>query len=142
MKLTPTQYAILDHRLSAETIPEVLASTVASEAAEKVARYGTDGWNAVYDRVESENLPRFRSAHTEVIKMIEKRDLPLETLTPDQLAVAIDCLEGSTFFADWEDRIACGESTKSKLNTAHKAADQLESALSVVAGRDVECVRN
>lgn len=117
MKLTPTQYLILEHRISGGTIAEVLADT--------------EDLNVTYDEAQI--------AVDAVEKMINSRNLPLETLTPLELEVVIDCLDGSTFFASADNAIACGEYTRSKLNTALKAAAELEDAVSKVAGRRVSC---
>ncbi len=138
MKLTPTQRAILEHRLSADTVPSVLASSTASEAADKVGEYGTPAWNATYDRVEAETLPGFENAAQVVKRMVNSLDLPLESLTPAEMAVVIDCLEGSTFFADEEDAIARGYTTASKARHAHTAAAYLAQAIELVTGNRVD----
>lgn len=119
MKLTKTQIDILDHHLSSGCVADVLADTeelgISLNAAER--------------------------AVANVERMVATGELPLESLTREEREVVIDCLEGSTYFCDWDDAIALGESTRGKQLEAHKAANSLEKILSTTFGRRVECVR-
>jgi hypothetical protein len=137
MKLTPTQAGFLDHRLSAETVADVIASTHASEAADKAGEYGTPAWVAEFERVEKEKLPVYEAANAAVAKMVHSKELPLESMTLAEMEVLIDCIEGSTYFANEEDAIASGEITKSKSWHTHTAVDYLVQAIETVTGERI-----
>ncbi len=118
MKITPTQAAILEHRLSAGTIPEVFA-----------------------DSEPPVPISETEKAVVEVEGFIALRFLPFETMTKLELEVIIDCLDGSTFFGGGgaEDAVAEGTLSRSKLQRWHKAADELEEMVSKAAGHPVRC---
>lgn len=122
MRLTPTQLAILLHRLE---LADCLADCFSSELV------GEPGYDARYNEVES--------AASDLCLYVRRNGCWPDALTPLQLEILVDCLEGSTWFADEEDAIARGDLTKSKSRTAHKAADELETILSGLAGYGVVC---
>lgn len=120
MKLTPTQIAILDHRLSTGNIPDVLAET---------EELGI-------------SLAEAEAAAASVARMIEAREIPMEKLSRAEQEVLADCIEGSTYFCDELDAIALGQTTRGKQYRHHAAADHLEKAFSIAFGRRIRCVRD
>jgi hypothetical protein len=139
MKLTPTQYELIDHRLSlgAELFVEVLMDH--AEEPPWTEAEVSSAWEAVNQQVA-------------------RRVVTLEKLTPCELEIFCDCLEGSTFFCDREDAVALYELgtaelrakvkrplyltegkphgySRSKLRTMNKAADELQAEILRATGR-------
>lgn len=119
MKLTKTQIDILDHRLSSGCVADCLADT------EELGISLTDAECAV----------------EKIKRMVKEGEIPLESLTPTELEVVIDCLDGSTYFANADDAVTLHETTRGAVLEAHKAATRLEAEISKAAGRRVLCVR-
>lgn len=94
---------------------------------------------------ESEIADDFDCAEC-AVKVIEgcvkMGELPLEKLNPLEFAVIVDCLDGSTFFADSNDAVTSKQITNQKLTAWHKAANELEKQVSEVAGREIYCTRH
>ena len=124
MKLTPTQIDILDHRMSlgAEHIAECI--------------WSNEEFDPPTTQAEAE------AACASVEKMLLAGFIPLESLTLAERRVMDDLLDGSTYFANEEDAIALGETTRSKSRTRHKAADELETAFTAAFGERVRCARS
>lgn len=118
MKITPTQRMILEHRLDAGVIPDVLAES------------------------EICTVEQGEIACASIERMLRENEIKFEILTQWELEVVIDCLDGSAFFANSKDAVALGEISKSQLNTMHKAADQLQDEILKTTGRKVYCVRD
>lgn len=119
MKLASLEIDILEHRLSSGSIAECLADTEELDI----------------------SLVEAEAAVAQVMADVKAGNLPLYTYSRIELEVVIDCLDGSTYFAGSDDAVAEGNLTRQKLTAQHKAADTLESAVSLVAGRRVKCVR-
>ncbi len=120
MKLTPSQKALLQHRLSADVIAGCLADTEELKI----------------------SLAEAEEAERKISAWVEAGQLPLEQMNKVEIEVVRDCLDGSTFFADEDDNIALGYTTRGKQRTFHKAADQLEAEILRVTGAPVRTIRS
>ena len=109
---------LLNHRLESGTIPGVLADS--------------DIGICEDDAIHAEGS---------VTTLVQSGEIDLRKLDMVQLALFRDALEGTTYFANEEDAIASGETTKAKMRTAHKAADRLEEAFKSETGRTLEIPR-
>lgn len=116
-KLTPTEREILMHRLESGCIADVLFESDVAPLDEAE--------NAVH----------------RVTNFVKESALPLEDFTRLELEVVEDCLDGSTYFADYDDAMARNQTTRSKVRKWNKAADDLEDAVSKAVGHPVVCAR-
>ena len=121
--LTPTENKLIEHRASA------LASYV---------------WIEIVN--DCDDLTQFAATAEADAEMVWQASLAgkldIANLTPGQLAVLIDCMEGATFFADSDDACASGQVSRSTLYRWHAAADALEAKVSAAAERRVNFVRH
>jgi hypothetical protein len=120
MNLTASHQEILLHRLDSGAIADCLADTEELQIS----------------REDAEN------ATLEVTKMVKSGRIYLDQLGYAQKEVLIDCLEGSTFFAGWEDAVATRETTRGRMLNLFKAAVELEEAFTAAFGRQINCTRS
>lgn len=102
MNLNPTEKELLQHRLD---VPDALADALEEEFS--------------HPYVEECARVLAKALRTSA-------DLDFSKLSACQLALLKDCIEGSTFFADAEDAVAAGTTTRSQLMHWQKAAHSLE----------------
>lgn len=121
MKLNKYHYEILEHRLSCyDGIVDALTDN--------------EDYNVTQTQVGE--------AIQSVARMVEGRELPLENLTRIESLIVVDCLDGCTYFAGSEDAVVLQEISRSQLRAMHRAADELEEAVSQVVGQRVNCTRH
>lgn len=115
-ELTPTKRALLLHRLE---VPEAIADSLTgewnpmdSEWAE-VERVATDLWRALRDH---------NGTVWDAIQRTERPELIRNIL--------VDCVDGSTYFTDWEDAVASGEYSRSTARRHMKQAEELADLIS------------
>ena len=122
--ITPTQYSILEHRLS---IPDAIAECLTSESDGKTTEDGKYTWKQV------------EQAATALNKRL-KKDLSLENLSELEEVIVKDCMDGSTFFADaWDaanNPYPGNPYTKGKYYYEVKSAEDLERKLNDLG---IEC---
>jgi len=116
IQLTDNEWEIVEHRLS---------------VSDAVAEMLTDGLD--HDMREDERELIFEQVQDEVEalrKTIElTKTIDTETLTRYQREALVDCMEGSTFFADFDDVVFEGYMTKGKALAFRKAGQSLERKL-------------
>jgi hypothetical protein len=106
VNLSPVEFEIVEHRLA---VPDALAECLSDDPEASFTH------DEVY------------AAVLQLTKQLETtRSFDTGTLRPVEKAILIDCLEGSTFFADSEDAAASGEVSRGKLLSQQKAARKLE----------------
>ena len=125
MKLTKTQLGILMHRLE---LADCIADCFSSELV------GEPCYQEKYNEVEC--------AAVGLCLRIRNTDKIPESLTPLEIEILVDCLDGSTFFADEKDSVERGEITKSQSAAACAAANSLGVIISRIAGYPVSCAIN
>ena len=74
-------------------------------------------------------------AYTEVAAMVSTGEIHGDNLSATGREVLADMADGSTFFADWQDREG---SAKAKARALLKSAASLETKLSALLGRNLE----
>jgi hypothetical protein len=123
MKLRKYHDEILRHRLDADCTVECLLDYAEGEA--PIAH----------------SPEAAEAAVGEIYRMLDAGEIDFGCLSRLAVEVLVDCIEGSTFFADENQAIAMGEWTKARSRAAHAAADELEKWISEAAGRRVRCTR-
>lgn len=113
LKLTPNEWAIVDHRLS---LPDALADCL-SDGEE--AKYQ---WQQVCDAAN--NMRR----DGKLVMVLEVPSVEADILQ--------DCVDGSTYFASAEDAVACGQISRGKLMADQKSAYSLHAKLTAIG---IEC---
>ncbi len=116
MKLSKIQKEILGHRLDAGVTADCLCDTD-----EAISRADAD------------------ASVKNVKVMVADGAIPTEELSQLEREVLADLIDGSTFFANSEDEVACGNMSHQKLSAWIKAAEQLEDAVSDCIGRACVC---
>jgi len=121
IKFTKTESEIVLHRLA---VPDAIADAI------------EDRTNQPRDIIEWE---------AGILSQIIKGDLPgqleWEELSVTEQNILIDAAEGSTFFADMDDAVACRALSQGKALAYHRAADSLEKKLSAASGLTVRIPR-
>ncbi len=121
-KLTPAQKVILLHRLTlSDCLAEVLSSSEIPE--------GTN--NAEFDARVAVRYPILQDKADRLCAHVEKHSVIPDALDEDERNILIDCIEGSTWFANegWD------EPTPLWWSSQHRAADALAEKISGIAGR-------
>lgn len=115
---TKTEQEILLHRATLhDCLGEVYAHTKwadAEDAGEKPTDEQFDKW-----------IDEGMKAAAQIERCIELGSVNLEALTPVELFVLQDCLDGSTYFASADNAIASGEVTWGKVESHRQAAARL-----------------
>ena len=116
IQLTDNEWEIVEHRLSlSDAIAEMLTDDLDPDMPE-------DERELIFEQVEDE-VETLRKT-IELTKTIDT-----DTLTRYQREALADCMEGSTFFADMDDAVFEGESTKGKALALRKAGHSLQRKL-------------
>ena len=116
---SPIEWEIIDHRLTADCIAEVLG-----EEAPNPETYHPEDVEAIIGYLLARDW-------------ITAYDIN-ETLTQDVLR---DAIEGSTWFGSMEDAVAFGEITPQKAGAYSKAADRIEAKFEECFGERVSLPR-
>jgi hypothetical protein len=114
LTITPIEWTIIEHRLSAaDAIAECLADT------EELNIEESDAYNHAVDLM------------FDCVKQVARGNITLDLDEMDRVTLEVlkDSLDGSTFFADIYDAVARKEITKGKMLSELKAALSLESKL-------------
>lgn len=123
-KLTPAQKVILLHRLTlSDCLAEVLSSSEIPE--------GTS--NAEFDKRVATRFPILQDKADRLVAYVETHSRIPATLDADERDILIDCVEGSTWFANegFEEHLSLWWASQ------HRAADALAKKISGIAGRPV-----
>ena len=113
IKLTNNEWEIVEHRLSlSDAIAEMLTDGLDPDMPE-------DERELIFEEIEGE-VETLRKT-TELTKTIDT-----DMLTRYQREALVDCMEGSTFFADMDDAVFEGEFTKGKALDLRKAGHSLQ----------------
>jgi lipase chaperone LimK len=116
IQLTDNEWEIAEHRLSlSDAIAEMLTDGLDSDMPE-------DERELIFEEIEGE-VETLRKT-VELTKTIDT-----DTLTRYQREALVDCMEGSTFFADMDDAVFEGEFTKGKALALRKAGHSLQRKL-------------
>ena len=124
MKLTSAQKEILLHRLTlADCLAEVLSSSEIPE--------GTG--DAEFDARVAVRYPILEDKAARLCSYVETNSALPSTLDADEREILIDCIEGSTWFADedWNERTPLWWASQ------RRAADALAVRISGVVGRRI-----
>jgi hypothetical protein len=112
IEFTKTEQAILLHRATLhDCLGEVYAHTT---------------WNeGDSDEHFIELIEEGEKAAAQIERAINLGSVNLDALTPIELFVLQDCLDGSTYFASADNAVACGETTWGKVESHRQAAARL-----------------
>lgn len=123
VKLTELEAEVLEHRLSAS---DAIAQALTDRSLHEIATLGPPPWS--WEHVEE--TTRGLLTQVERQRMI--------SLTDDlAIAIAEDCMTGSTYFANLADAVADGEETKERAAAMRRARTTLHKKLSAAAGREL-----
>jgi hypothetical protein len=126
IKLTDNEWDIVEHRLSvSDAIAEMLTDGLDPNMSE-------DKRELIIEQVQDEVESLRKSI--ELTKTIDT-----DVLTQNQREALVDCMDGSTFFADMDDAVFEGNLTKGKAMALRKAGHSLERKLNEAGIEGVMC---
>lgn len=108
IKLTDNEWEIIEHRLSlSDSVADVLSDQFDGLTYEQAQ----DKCEALCSRIEA------------------SKTIDVAALTEHERAMLVDCMDGSTFFADIDDAVWEGEMTRGKVLALRKAGRSLQRKL-------------